>query len=117
MISTFIGIAVHNATASNAVSDTVDLAAGVRQDATGLLGTTLQLADLVSGNVYHISSTMLTRAWWAGHSFCRWWVPVHRCGGRLTNVSFLDDFYWCLSVEYPGSWRRSGRLVLFVYCL
>ncbi|PPQ95210.1 hypothetical protein CVT26_014901 [Gymnopilus dilepis] len=47
--ATFIGIAVHNATASNAVSDTVDLAAGVRQDATGLLGTTLQLADLTVG--------------------------------------------------------------------
>ncbi|KAF8910557.1 ZIP zinc transporter-domain-containing protein [Gymnopilus junonius] len=44
---TFIGIAVHNATATNTVFDMVDLAAGVRQDAAGLLGTTLQLSDLV----------------------------------------------------------------------
>jgi hypothetical protein len=50
MISTFIGIAVHNATATNAVSELADLAGGVRQDATGLLGTTLQLSDLVSQN-------------------------------------------------------------------
>jgi len=48
MISTFIGIAVHNATATNAVSELADLAGGVRRNATGLLGTTLQLSDLVS---------------------------------------------------------------------
>lgn len=48
--STFIGIAVHNATATGAESSSIDLAAGVRQDASGLLGTTLQLSDLVSRN-------------------------------------------------------------------
>ncbi|PPQ91714.1 LOW QUALITY PROTEIN: hypothetical protein CVT25_012855 [Psilocybe cyanescens] len=47
VISTFIGIAVHNATATDTASHAVDLAAGVRQDATGVLGTTLQLSDLV----------------------------------------------------------------------
>ncbi|KAF9036247.1 hypothetical protein BJ165DRAFT_1507526, partial [Panaeolus papilionaceus] len=48
-IGTFIGIAVHEATASGAAShvDRVDLAAGVRQDANGILGTTLVAADLV----------------------------------------------------------------------
>ncbi|KAF8150067.1 ZIP-like iron-zinc transporter [Crassisporium funariophilum] len=46
-VGTFIGIAVHNATATNNESVRADLAAGVRQDATGLLGTTLQLSDLV----------------------------------------------------------------------
>ncbi|KIM40610.1 hypothetical protein M413DRAFT_19216 [Hebeloma cylindrosporum] len=46
-VGTFIGIAVHNATATNAVSDLADLAGGVRQNASGLLGTTLQLSDLV----------------------------------------------------------------------
>jgi len=46
---TFIGIAVHNATASgNAEVEMTDLAAGIRQDANGLLGTTLQLSELVS---------------------------------------------------------------------
>lgn len=48
MISTFIGIAVHNATTNLGESAVMDFAAGVRQDATGLLGTTLLLADLVS---------------------------------------------------------------------
>jgi hypothetical protein len=46
-ISTFIGIAVHNAT-TNTGKSVMDFAAGVRQDAPGLLGTTLFLADLVS---------------------------------------------------------------------
>lgn len=45
-VGTFIGIAVHNAT-SNMGKSAMDFAAGVRQDATGLLGTTLLLADLV----------------------------------------------------------------------
>jgi solute carrier family 39 (zinc transporter), member 7 len=45
---TFIGIAVHKAAATGSERQLIDLAAGVRQDATGLLGTTTQLADLVS---------------------------------------------------------------------
>ncbi|PPQ64200.1 hypothetical protein CVT24_008618 [Panaeolus cyanescens] len=45
---TFIGIAVHEASAgSNSHVEKVNLAAGIRQDANGLLGTTLVLADLV----------------------------------------------------------------------
>lgn len=46
--STFIGIAVHTAATNNGEPTVMDFAAGVRQDATGLLGTTLLLADLVS---------------------------------------------------------------------
>ncbi|KAJ7928811.1 ZIP-like iron-zinc transporter [Mycena leptocephala] len=47
-IPTFIGIAVHTATANDdAGRHSADLAAGVRQDANGLLGTTVQLSDLV----------------------------------------------------------------------
>jgi len=46
-VGTFIGIAVHNATTTTTESQVSDLAAGIRQDATGLLGTTLQLSDLV----------------------------------------------------------------------
>ncbi|PBK75866.1 Zip-domain-containing protein [Armillaria solidipes] len=46
--STFIGIAVHSATSStDSASFKHDLGAGVRQNATGLLGTTLMIADLV----------------------------------------------------------------------
>ena len=47
-ISTFIGIAVHTVTATTTESQVSDLAAGVRQDAAGLLGTTLEISDLVS---------------------------------------------------------------------
>ncbi len=44
-----MGIAIHNLSASAHVEDDVslDLAAAVRQTAMGLLGTTVQLADLV----------------------------------------------------------------------
>jgi len=48
MNRTFIGIAVHTAATNKGESAVMDFAAGVRQDATGLLGTTLLLADLVS---------------------------------------------------------------------
>jgi hypothetical protein len=45
---TFMGIAIHNLSASGHADDaSLDLAAAVRQTATGLLGTTVQLADLV----------------------------------------------------------------------
>ncbi|KAE9402918.1 ZIP-like iron-zinc transporter [Gymnopus androsaceus JB14] len=46
-VSTFIGIAVHNATASETTVHAMDFAGAIRQDAAGLLGTTLQIADLV----------------------------------------------------------------------
>ncbi|KAJ6624026.1 Zinc/iron permease [Mycena sp. CBHHK59/15] len=48
-VGTFIGIAVHTATAGDDVGAhaSADLAAGVRQDADGLLGTTVQLSDMV----------------------------------------------------------------------
>jgi solute carrier family 39 (zinc transporter), member 7 len=43
-----MGIAIHNATASGAETESVDLAAGVRQRASGILGTTTLFGDLVS---------------------------------------------------------------------
>ncbi|GJE88596.1 ZIP family metal transporter [Phanerochaete sordida] len=47
-IGTFMGIAIHNLSTSGQVeAATTDLAAAVRQSAPGLLGTTVQLADLV----------------------------------------------------------------------
>ncbi|EJD06956.1 Zinc/iron permease [Fomitiporia mediterranea MF3/22] len=50
-VSTFMGIAIHNLSATSGegheVSSSVNLAAAVRQTAQGLLGTTVQLADLV----------------------------------------------------------------------
>ena len=45
---TFMGIMVHNLSVSaHAENASTDLAAAVRQTAAGLLGTTVQLADLV----------------------------------------------------------------------
>ncbi|KAH9068467.1 ZIP-like iron-zinc transporter [Lactarius deliciosus] len=48
-VGTFMGIAIHNISASAHAEDepSNDLAAAVRQTAAGLLGTTVQLADLV----------------------------------------------------------------------
>ncbi|KAJ7170880.1 ZIP-like iron-zinc transporter [Mycena crocata] len=47
-VATFIGIAVHTATASDDLGrHSLDLAASLRQEANGLLGTTVQLSDLV----------------------------------------------------------------------
>jgi zinc transporter 7 len=43
-----MGIAIHNVSTSDADIESLDLTAGVRQSASGLLGTTVQLADLVS---------------------------------------------------------------------
>ncbi|KAF5391587.1 hypothetical protein D9757_002524 [Collybiopsis confluens] len=50
-VGTFIGIAVRNAAVSSndeKGAHAVDFAGGIRQDANGLLGTTLQIADLVN---------------------------------------------------------------------
>jgi len=47
-VGTFMGIMVHNLSVSTHVEDASnDLAAAVRQTAAGLLGTTVQLADLI----------------------------------------------------------------------
>jgi len=46
-LGTFIGIAVHTATSAGAAPSAVDLSAAVRQEASGLLGTTAQWSDLV----------------------------------------------------------------------
>jgi len=46
-IGTFIGIGVHTATSTGIGKQSADLAAGVRQDGPGLLGTTIQFSDLV----------------------------------------------------------------------
>jgi zinc transporter 7 len=54
---TFMGIMIHNLSASSHEENaSTDLAAAVRQTAAGLLGTTVQLADLVCAPKY-----MLTR--------------------------------------------------------
>jgi len=46
-VGTFMGIAIHNLSTSGGEIDALDLTASIRQQASGLLGTTIQLADLV----------------------------------------------------------------------
>lgn len=46
-VGTFIGIIVHNATSDSTAHPASNLAAGVRQNASGLLGTTLNWSDMV----------------------------------------------------------------------
>ncbi|KAL1740209.1 ZIP zinc transporter-domain-containing protein, partial [Schizophyllum fasciatum] len=47
-VVTFMGIGIHRATAATGAADeAVDLAAAIRQDAPGLLGTTVMLGDMV----------------------------------------------------------------------
>jgi len=46
-IGTFMGIAIHNLSASEGADEVTDLTAAVKQSAAGILGTTVQLADLV----------------------------------------------------------------------
>jgi zinc transporter 7 len=49
--STIMGIAIHNATSTEGNDASQNLAAGVRRDAKGLLGTTVHLGDLVRSSV------------------------------------------------------------------
>lgn len=46
---TFMGIAIHNLSTSGEAADQSDLAAALKGTAAGILGTTVQMADLVSG--------------------------------------------------------------------
>lgn len=44
-----MGIAIHNmSTSAGSEPESIDLAAGVRQNASGILNTTVQLGDLVT---------------------------------------------------------------------
>ena len=48
-----MGIAIHNLSSSGGVAaEATDLAAAVRQTAVGILGTTVQLADLVRFSLF-----------------------------------------------------------------
>ena len=52
-VSTFMGIAIHNLSASGEIgAAATDLSAALRQTAAGLLGTTVQLADLVRPDIH-----------------------------------------------------------------
>nr|GAT48736.1 Zinc/iron permease [Mycena chlorophos] len=65
-VGTFIGIAVASGSGASH-SDRVDLAAAVRQEASGLLGTTTQLSDLVipfvAGGFLYIGAVAVLPTW------------------------------------------------------
>jgi len=46
-VGTFLGIAVHNATSTDTDRESTDLSAGVRNTASGILGTTAHIGDFV----------------------------------------------------------------------
>jgi zinc transporter 7 len=46
-VGTFLGIAIHNATSIDVEGDSIDLSAGVRNTASGILGTTASIGDFV----------------------------------------------------------------------
>ncbi|KAJ4477374.1 Zinc/iron permease, partial [Lentinula aciculospora] len=129
-VGTFIGIAVRNATAS--LEDnirTVDFASAIRQDASGLLGTTLQIADLVipfvAGGFLYIASVAVLPTLLAdsksGKQAFREACSFKPLSDRLEYL-FLDNFsswrcslawrvcsssreYWCLLQDYLCSLR------------
>ena len=92
-----MGIAIHSlATAEDhADTSTLDLAAALRQDASGLLGTTVQYAELVNCP-FHLVLYRIMRPRrflnsdnpiFAGHTICGWWIFIHRSSCGFTDVS------------------------------
>lgn len=82
-----MGIAIHNLSASGHGEDaSLDLAAAVRQTATGLLGTTVQLADLVRAPKSVLTRYRLQYRILTGYPLCCWRVLVHWRCRRSTNV-------------------------------
>jgi len=96
--STFMGIAIHNATSTDGELESLDLAAGIRQDASGILGTTVQMGDLVSSFLHHlravptifvllfISEKLIIDLSLVGHPLCSRRVPLHRSCRSTTHV-------------------------------
>lgn len=83
---TFMGIAIHNLSASGeGVTEQNDLIAALKGTAAGILGTTVQMADLVCGTFLLVADLLFIYPS-AGDSFCRWRVPVHRSCCGFANV-------------------------------
>lgn len=93
-----MGIFIHNLASSESDSEHgIDLAAAVRQDASGLLGTTVQMADLVSSATGFMRKQVCQQnltyglVWgFVGDPVRSGGVPVYRCRGRLAHVRLLE---------------------------
>jgi hypothetical protein len=80
-----MGIGIHNLSASaDGAEEVVDLAAAIRQTAAGVLGTTVQLADLVRSFYFTPQHGLMSTN--AGHSVCGWWVLIYRCRCSATHA-------------------------------
>lgn len=112
-----MGIAIHNVSATTPGSHadaSMDLAAAVRQDASGLLGTTVQYADLVSDSGFEGEDGRLpvnilypprgsdapsfASPSVVGDPFCGRGIHVHWCGRRTTHVSLQFFFRYYVRV-------------------
>ena len=81
-----MGIGIRNLSAAAEVeSEITNFADALRQTAAGLLGTTVQLADLVRP-IPNMHAGDADRDLAAGNPFCRRRVHVHRRGGGIAHV-------------------------------
>ena len=82
-----MGIGIHNLSSSGEVdAAATNLSAAIRQTASGLLGTTVQLADLVrSPECVGVTSSELNTGT-LGHSVRRRRLHVYRRRGGTSNV-------------------------------
>lgn len=81
---TFMGIAIHNLSASEEAAEQSDLVAALKGTAAGILGTTVQMADLVCAPHLLIAYVLVYPS--TGDSFCCRGVPVYWSCCSLANV-------------------------------
>jgi len=107
-----MGIAIHNATASNTGTESIDLASGIRQNGSGILGTTVQLGDLVKFST-NITSIIANDNLYTGDTVCCRGIPLHRgcCGTtevrsrKLLTHSETESVTVCWLIVGVGSKR------------
>ena len=81
-----MGIAIHNLSASgDGTTEQSDLVAALKGTAAGILGTTVQMADLVSGAHLLVACFVFVYPG-AGHSFCCRGVPIYWSCRSFANV-------------------------------
>jgi hypothetical protein len=83
-----MGIAIHNLSASGTITESLDLAAGVRQDASGIFGTTVRAADLVIADHFPIIIFDSRKVGYhTGHPLRSRWISIHWCRRGVAYVS------------------------------
>jgi hypothetical protein len=104
---TFMGISIHNLSSSGDHKDVSDLAAALRGTASGILGTTVQMADLVcpSAPPDHVPTNVFP-----GDTICCRRIFIYWRGSCTANVS-VTVWAWRLGhdilIYSTASWRRA----------